>query len=111
MKTLIALILLSVTTLSFAEGSLECTFTKNFENISMVEVLAEIDEEESSENYFGKVGSVQAEVLYLPYQEGIYLSITDTSRGVEASAVNHNNAEVTLTIGKDTYALFCEEIW
>lgn len=76
----------------------------------MSENFDEIDEEECSENYFGKIGSVQADVLYLPYQEGIYLSITDRETGVEASAENHGSSDVALTIGNDTYSLHCKEI-
>lgn len=91
-------------------GSLECHISKGLKSYPIVETTEGIDEEEESETYAGIIDSVEADILYLPYQEGIYLTLIDTKRGVTASSINSESAEVSYDSPEGHYRLSCREI-
>ncbi|MFT6071354.1 MAG: hypothetical protein ACJAT2_000536 [Bacteriovoracaceae bacterium] len=90
------------------EGSLDCSFTKNnSEDLLLIASIGEDFEEEATEIYFGSNGEVEAEVLYLPFQYGIVVSLK-TKNGLVTSE-GESSAEVSLSYKNDSYTLECSE--
>lgn len=75
----------------------------------IVETTKTGDQEEESETYKGTVDSVEADVIYLPFQEGIYLYLEDSKREAIASSINKNYADVSLETKDGIYSLSCRE--
>jgi hypothetical protein len=102
--------LMCVATLHAADsdfsGSLDCSFLKNQkEEISLIASRGDDYEEESTEYYNGDKDDVHAEVLFLPFQYGIVLSLNH--KRVEKTSEGVNKATVILNVKKDIYTLSC----
>ncbi len=90
------------------EGSLDCSFTKNnSEDLLLIASIGEDFEEEGTEIYFGSNGEVKAEVLYLPFQYGIVVSLKMGSQLVTSEG--ETEARVALSYKADSYTLVCTE--
>jgi hypothetical protein len=105
--TLLSASTLQATELSFT-GSLDCSFLKNkTEKTALIVTKGEDYEEESTELYYGNVGDVQADVLYLPYQYGIILSLKYND--IQKEAEGESKASLTLEANGNTYTLSCKK--
>ena len=93
---------------SYFSGSLDCSFTKNgTKELKLRAKKGDDYEEENTEIYTGKDGKVEANVIYLPYQYGILLSLSSEDSLSEAQG--QNSASTTLEVDKDVYSLTCTE--
>ena len=108
MKLLIILVFFLTSLPTFA-GSLNCSLRKGSVEYPIVETTEGIDEEEESETYAGFVDKIRADILYLPYQEGIYLHLTDMERNIGVSSVGRTDAELTYEPNGHRYSLICFE--
>lgn len=89
-------------------GSLDCSFIKNnTKKISLTATMGDDYEEEATEIYTGNDGEVKAEVLYLPFQYGIIVSLN--YKNVENAAGGEAQAGVDLNVDGDLYSLTCKE--
>ena len=75
--------------------------------------FAENDPEEESEEYeLNLVSGLNANVLYLPYQDGLYLSLKkgDVSVSTIFDQESDEYANLDLEIGAQKYSIYCSKI-
>lgn len=104
---LLGFILISSQGLAYG-GSLQCQFTRNVsQKFPIVETTVEVDEEENSEFYFGRIANeIDVSIDYMPFQEGITIVITDLnsgakmrSTGMKETALGYTNAYARYRVG------------
>ena len=113
MKTTILLMAVFFTLNSLAE-TFNCTVHKNYsfsQNLIQT-TFSENDPEEDSEEYeITLQDGINAHVGYYPYQDGLFLSLTDERSGVSAQANFDEESDiytsVTLRKGDNRYTLSC----
>lgn len=114
MKKLLVLAALSnIITLSnaFAEdfkGSLKCSFSENGVNIPLRASKGDDYNEEGTELYSAAANSVTAEVLYLPYQYGIVVTL-DSVDGFWNSDEGEDESNTEIEVDGNTYKLSCRK--
>ena len=89
-------------------GSLDCKLTKNSTIIPLSFSLGEDYEEENTELYYGVIDKIKADVLYLPHQYGIVVTLTGDN--VKDESEGETEASASLSINGNTYTLSCEEL-
>lgn len=88
------------------ESSLNCKFLKNgTEEIKLQTVMGADYDEEFTELSFGEKDNVKADVLYLPYQYGIIVSLSYGE--MERSSEGEESASTQISIKNNLYTLSC----
>ena len=85
---------------------LDCSLKKNFVEYPLTETTI-VDEEEESESYEALIDGIKVDVLYLPFQEGIYLNLTHKERNISVEAIGRQEVGLSYTSGESQYDLFC----
>ena len=114
MKSLLLSTAILLSTNSFAE-SFDCKIYKNNSPaVALVQTtFSHEDPEENTEEYKMTMQGVSAYVIYVPYQDGLFLKLTDVKSGVSARTIFDQESDdytnLTLNTGTNKYRLTCRK--